>query len=97
MVWQTSNVFKALDPNKNAVTCFTGNNLLEYGVKQEVLSQHTTLKKENSSCYKIEEWVENAFYEFDTSRLRVDISIPQVALQKKCARLCRSKCMGSWY
>lgn len=82
MVWQTSNVFKALDPNKNAVTCFTGNNLLEYGVKQEVLSQHTTLQKENSSCYKIEEWVENAFYEFDTSRLRVDISIPQVALQK---------------
>lgn len=26
--------------------------------------------------------MENAFYEFDTSRLRVDISIPQVALQK---------------
>ncbi|MGN8006861.1 fimbria/pilus outer membrane usher protein [Acinetobacter sp. 22301] len=75
-------VFKALDPNKNAVTCFTGTNLLEYGVKQEILSKHTTLQKENNSCYKIEEWVENAFYEFDTSRLRVDISIPQVALQK---------------
>lgn len=75
-------VFKALDPNKNAVTCFTGMNLLEYGVKQDVLSKHTTLQKENNSCYKIEEWVENAFYEFDTSRLRVDISIPQVALQK---------------
>lgn len=57
-------------------------NLLEYGVKQDVLSKHTTLQKENNSCYKIEEWVENAFYEFDTSRLRVDISIPQVALQK---------------
>lgn len=39
-------------------------------------------KKENNTCYKIEEWVENAFYEFDNSRLRVDISIPQVALQK---------------
>lgn len=66
-------VFKALDPNKNAETCFTGMNLLEYGVKQDVLSKHTTLQKENNSCYKIEEWVENAFYEFDTSRLRVDI------------------------
>ena len=31
---------------------------------------------------KIEEWVDDAFYEFDTSKLRVDISIPQVALQK---------------
>ena len=89
-------VFKALDPNKNAVTCFTGMNLLEYGVKQDVLSKHTALQKENNSCYKIEEWVENAFYEFDTSRLRVDISIPQVALQK-CARLCRPKRMGSRY
>ncbi|MDQ9897969.1 FimD/PapC N-terminal domain-containing protein, partial [Acinetobacter baumannii] len=68
--------------NQNAVTCFTGMNLLEYGVKQEILTKHAPLQKENNSCYKIEEWVENAFYEFDTSRLRVDISIPQVALQK---------------
>ncbi|MCU7407546.1 fimbria/pilus outer membrane usher protein [Acinetobacter baumannii] len=75
-------IFKALDPNQNAVTCFTGMNLLEYGVKQEILTKHAPLQKENNSCYKIEEWVENAFYEFDTSRLRVDISIPQVALQK---------------
>jgi len=74
--------FKALESNKNAVTCFTGNTLAEYGVKQEILAQHAPLQKENSSCYKIEEWVENAFYEFDNSRLRVDISIPQVALQK---------------
>ena len=81
-------IFKALDPNQNAVTCFTGMNLLEYGVKQEILTKHAPLQKENNSCYKIEEWVENAFYEFDTSRLRVDISIPQVALQK-CSRLCR--------
>lgn len=87
--------FKALESNKNAVTCFTGNTLAEYGVKQEILAQHASLQKENSSCYKIEEWVENAFYEFDNSRLRVDISIPQVALQKKCARLCRPKSMGS--
>ncbi|MGL1831358.1 fimbria/pilus outer membrane usher protein [Acinetobacter soli] len=76
-------VFKALDSTQqNAMTCFTGMNLLEYGVKQEILSKHTPVQKENNTCYKIEDWVENAFYEFDNSRLRVDISIPQVALQK---------------
>jgi len=76
-------VFKALDSTQqNAVTCFTGMNLLEYGVKQEILSKHGPVQKENNTCYKIEDWVENAFYEFDNSRLRVDISIPQVALQK---------------
>lgn len=76
-------VFKALDSTQqNAMTCFTGMNLLEYGVKQEILSKHGPVQKENNTCYKIEDWVENAFYEFDNSRLRVDISIPQVALQK---------------
>lgn len=76
-------VFKALDSTQqNAMTCFTGMNLLEYGVKQEILSKHAPVQKENNTCYKIEDWVENAFYEFDNSRLRVDISIPQVALQK---------------
>ncbi|WP_288491574.1 fimbria/pilus outer membrane usher protein [uncultured Acinetobacter sp.] len=76
-------VFKALDSTQqNAMTCFTGMNLLEYGVKQEILSKHGPVQKENNTCYKIEDLVENAFYEFDNSRLRVDISIPQVALQK---------------
>lgn len=38
-------IFKALDPNQNAVTCFTGMNLLEYGVKQEILTKHAPFKK----------------------------------------------------
>lgn len=74
-------IFKAVDSNKNAATCFTEKNLIEFGVKQDVLNQRTALQNGNG-CYKIDEWVENAFYDFDTSRLRVDISIPQVALQK---------------
>lgn len=74
-------MFKAIDPKQNATTCFNTSTLLEYGVKQEILKQTQSIQSANS-CMKIEEWVDDAFYEFDTSKLRVDISIPQVALQK---------------
>ncbi len=74
-------VFKAVDPTQNAVTCFTGMNLLEYGVKQEVLSKHAPLQKENIVLQN-RRMGRKRIYEFDNSRLRVDISIPQVALQK---------------
>lgn len=74
-------MFKAVDPKENATTCFNSSTLLEYGVKQDVLSQHIANQSKNS-CLKIEDWIEDSFYEFDTSKLRVDISIPQVALQK---------------
>lgn len=72
-------VFKAND-NKNAFTCFTANQLIEYGVKADALKVATEVK--TLDCNKLEETIEGAFYEFDTSRLRVDISIPQVAMQK---------------
>nr|WP_171519297.1 fimbria/pilus outer membrane usher protein [Acinetobacter proteolyticus] len=74
-------MFRSTEQNKNAFTCFTSGSLLEYGVKQEVLVNRTESNAPNA-CYKIEEWIENAYYDFDTSRLRVDISIPQIALQK---------------
>lgn len=74
-------MFKSIDPKQNATTCFNTSTLLEYGVKQEILKQTQSIQSANS-CMKIEEWVDDAFYEFDTSKLRVDISIPQVALQK---------------
>lgn len=74
-------MFKAVDPRQNAMTCFTPSSLLEYGVKQEILETKQIALQPNH-CLKIEEWIEDAFYEFDTSKLRVDISIPQVALQK---------------
>lgn len=73
-------VFKATENNQNAFTCFNSNQLLEYGVKAEVLKKGDSFAL--TGCQKIEEWVEDSFYEFDTSRLRVDISIPQVAMQK---------------
>lgn len=74
-------VFRSTEQNQNAFTCFTSNSLLEYGVKQDILINRTESTTANA-CYKIEEWVENAYYDFDTSRLRIDISIPQIALQK---------------
>lgn len=74
-------MFKGIDPKQNATTCFNTSTLLEYGVKQEILKQTQPIQSANS-CMKIEEWIDDSFYEFDTSKLRVNISIPQVALQK---------------
>ncbi len=67
--------------NENAYTCFTASNLLEYGVKSEILNTQKSVFN-TSTCQKIEEWIDEAFYEFDSSKLRIDISIPQVAMQK---------------
>lgn len=73
-------LFKASDNKTNAQTCFSEKDLLEFGVKKQVLAEQTALS--NNGCYKIEQWIEHAFYEFDNSRLRVDLSIPQIALQQ---------------
>lgn len=72
--------FNALIPNTNAETCFTEAMLLEYGVKADVLSQHDSTS--SLSCKALASWIDNAFYVFDSSRLRIDISIPQVVLEK---------------
>lgn len=74
-------MFRSSEQDQNAFTCFSASSLLEYGVKQDVLVNRTGSNTPDA-CYKIEEWIENAYYDFDTSRLRIDISIPQVALQK---------------
>lgn len=72
--------FNALIPNTNAETCFTEAMLLEYGVKADVLSQ--TASTSSASCKALASWINNAFYLFDSSRLRIDISIPQAVLEK---------------
>ncbi|WP_038344370.1 fimbria/pilus outer membrane usher protein [Acinetobacter sp. A47] len=74
-------MFRSSEQDQNAFTCFSASSLLEYGVKQDVLVNRSGSNTPDA-CYKIEEWIENAYYDFDTSRLRIDISIPQVALQK---------------
>ncbi|MBU3848632.1 MAG: fimbrial biogenesis outer membrane usher protein [Candidatus Acinetobacter avistercoris] len=75
-------VFKALDNKENAFTCFTKTSLLEYGVKSDVLNKNNAENLKLEPCKKIDTWIENAYYEYDNSRLRLDISIPQVAMQK---------------
>lgn len=74
-------VFKALDNKDNAFTCFSASSLLQYGVKSEVLKKQGEITS-TAPCQKIEQWVDDAYYEFDNSRLRIDISIPQIAMQK---------------
>ncbi|EME6129100.1 FimD/PapC N-terminal domain-containing protein, partial [Acinetobacter baumannii] len=72
-------VFKSTHSNENAKTCFTPDMLLEYGVKPEIFHHEVS---STYTCNDLDKWVNDAFYQFDTSRLRLDISIPQVALQK---------------
>ncbi|EOQ72421.1 fimbria/pilus outer membrane usher protein [Acinetobacter pittii] len=72
--------FTASIPNTNAETCFTEAMLLEYGVKADVLSQHDSTS--SLSCKALASWIDNAFYVFDSSHLRIDISIPQAVLEK---------------
>lgn len=72
--------FTASAHNTNAGTCFTKAMLLEYGVKANVLSQHDS--NSSLSCKTLASWIDSAFYVFDSSRLRIDISIPQVVLEK---------------
>jgi outer membrane usher protein len=71
--------FKTNDQKINASTCFTAADLIDLGVKTDVIKQKIADLK-SPECLKIGEWIEDAYYEFDSSKLRLDISIPQVAL-----------------
>lgn len=73
--------FKAVDNKQNAFTCFTANKLIEYGVKADALKSTIDLTN-NSTCQKIDEWIDDAYYEYDSTRLRMDITIPQIVMQK---------------
>ncbi|MCL6239072.1 fimbrial biogenesis outer membrane usher protein [Acinetobacter sp. ANC 5033] len=75
-------VFKALDNKENAFTCFSENSLIQYGVKPDALKKTADALPNVAPCQKIEQWIDDAYYEYDSSRLRIDISIPQIAMQK---------------
>lgn len=72
--------FKNTEGNKDSYTCFTSKQLLEYGIKAKLIKEK--LEVNNESCRKLSEWVQDSFYKFDTSKLRFDISIPQIAMEK---------------
>ena len=73
-------VFKNFEDDKNAYTCFSSKQLLEYGIKADIVKNRLAVN--NESCQRLSEWVQDSFYEFDTSKLRFDISIPQIAMEK---------------
>lgn len=64
------------ESSKNAVACFTRTELLEYGIKSDILSDKPT------TCQAINLWVKDASYDFDSSKLRLDISVPQSAMNQ---------------
>lgn len=74
-------LFKAQHPNENASTCFSSNDLIKYGVKANIL-QGKVVDSNHTPCLKIESWIDDAFYRFDSANLRIDLSIPQTAMQK---------------
>jgi len=71
-------VFREIKGHKTAMLCFTKAEMQKFGVKSEILNKHA--EEDNTDCLAIGEWVESAFYEYDNNKLRLDISIPQIAL-----------------
>ncbi|MGP5217146.1 fimbria/pilus outer membrane usher protein [Psychrobacter celer] len=73
-------VFKNTEDEKSTYTCFSSKQLLEYGIKAELIKERLAINSKN--CQQLDEWVQDSFYEFDTSKLRFDISIPQIAMER---------------
>ncbi|WP_201555323.1 fimbria/pilus outer membrane usher protein, partial [Psychrobacter immobilis] len=73
-------VFKNTEDDKSTYTCFSSKQLLEYGIKAELIKERLAINSKN--CQQLGEWVPDSFYEFDTSKLRFDISIPQIAMER---------------
>lgn len=72
-------VFRATEDKKSSYTCFTPKQLLEYGVKAELVKNQ--IKSGAKECQALDKWIEDAYYNFDMSSLKLEISIPQVAMQ----------------
>lgn len=72
--------FVATKNDESAYTCFTAKQLLEYGVRAEIIKER--LQTNKNDCRTLNEWLDDSFYKFDTSKLRLDVSIPQIAMQQ---------------
>ncbi|MCS3409430.1 fimbria/pilus outer membrane usher protein [Serratia sp. AKBS12] len=68
-------------PGKNSAdTCFSLLSLDEFGVDTATMSSGPTVTP--ATCKALGQWIPEAYYRFDTSTLRLDISIPQAALRR---------------
>ncbi|WP_272909721.1 fimbria/pilus outer membrane usher protein [Acinetobacter nectaris] len=73
--------FKSTVKQDNATTCFTLHTLLNYHVKYSALEH--LINQNSLMCAPLSEWIPNAYYDFDTSTQRLDIFIPQIAMETK--------------
>ncbi|SDB90901.1 fimbria/pilus outer membrane usher protein [Acinetobacter boissieri] len=74
-------VFQTQSGQKVATTCFSASTLLSYGVKKDALHSPIDSFKNPEYCVEIQQWIKDASYEFNTSDLRLDVFIPQYAMQ----------------
>lgn len=71
-------LFKVLADDQSPSACFSREQVLNYGVKAELLDQKPPANMQ--PCQSIQDWVASASYRFDLNLLRIDISIAQIAL-----------------
>lgn len=74
--------FKSVEADQNSTMCFTANDLMEYGVQADLIQKKQLQFTDRSPCNALDEWVKDAHYELIQENLRLDISIPQIALNK---------------
>jgi outer membrane usher protein len=72
--------FKNISGKNTADTCFTLLSLDELGVDSSKLGSDPAIN--TNTCKSLQQWMPEAYYRLDTSSLRMDISIPQVALRR---------------
>ncbi|MBC3213106.1 fimbria/pilus outer membrane usher protein [Serratia fonticola] len=72
--------FKSVPGKDSADTCFNLLSLEEFGVDTAAMGSDPAVT--TSSCKPLGEWVPEASYRLNTSTLRMDVSVPQVALRR---------------
>ncbi len=72
--------FKSVPGKDSADTCFSLLSLEEFGVDTAAMGSDPAVT--TSSCKLLGEWVPEASYRLNTSTLRMDVSVPQVALRR---------------
>ncbi|TCM62728.1 outer membrane usher protein [Acinetobacter calcoaceticus] len=74
-------VFHMLNLDKSASACFEKMQLIEYGVNEAYLLADPQ-QNQSGGCITLNQWLNEASYTLDTETLRLDLSIPQIAMNK---------------
>lgn len=73
--------FVAVPASMTAWPCFTSGQLDELGIKPAAVAGMKA--SADSRCRLLPEWVDQANARYDSSEMRLDLSVPQVALQRQ--------------